>query len=160
MDTITKTKTTITEDTLEFKENGNIVAIRHTVTDISPRTKKRKALCTGVTITSHALIKKVQKGKNFTFATFNALSQCHQFAYLPQDGYDQLMVAFASGNFYDEYAKVREIDQWEAMDDPDFDAKRVILIEWDSNYLYRIDDDMPVSVPQVVGYIGGVTNDC
>jgi len=153
---LSKTKTVKYEDQVEYAVKGKVIAvsIKRLQDDIEADSN--------TFFTTMDIVKKKQRGKNPTVATFMSIENDDCFNLCDPEKFKVVEEAFGAGrDFYP--ALEKSIIQGNAIDlmaSDEYNVKNLIRFKSYDHTFYKVGNDHQFSMPYRVGYIGGVCNDC
>jgi hypothetical protein len=153
MDRVSSKKTVRYENIIDYEKKGSVCAVR-VIKLVNDKEVGRDSF-----FASWGDIKKNQKGKNLTVATFN-IDRDRQYFLFDPERFKAVEDCFARGvQFYEELndASIKG-DAIELMQSEEYDPKWLIRFKSYDHTFFRLGQDKIMSMPYRVDYIGGVTN--
>jgi len=143
-----------TEDTVDYQIKNGIVAVR--LISIS---NKKEVNRDNFFITVESM-KKSQRGKNPTISTFFNIPEDEKFKLCDPKKFKLVEKDFSEGvQFYKSLNdSMVEFDAIDYMNSKGYKKKNLIRFKSYDHTFYRIGEDIPISMPYHISYIGGVTN--
>jgi hypothetical protein len=142
-----------TEDTVDYQIKNGVVAIRLVHFKDEKETSRESFFA------SEDSVIKNQRGKNPTIATFNIPVE-ERFVAVDPEMFKLVEDDFAEGvQFYKSWGlSVIKGDAIDFMSSKEFKKKNLIRFKSYDNTFYRLGEELPISMPYYICYIGGVTN--